>query len=237
MRQVPRSYVRVLGREESILQGVQAEPYYRQRGVTIYHADCMTILPHLPDNSFDLVLTDPPYNAGELGKGARGFADKMLDEAYEEWCADWYRHCRRVSRRMILFPGHGSFRMWMRCTEPSGVGCWHKPGNPSGGGAFQFCNWEPFLVYGGRMGGSDVIRAPVTRQRGLGEHPTPKPLRLFHEIIRRTKAASVLDPFLGSGTTTEAASILGASAVGIEIDEGYCRMSVGRLSRVPLVEF
>ena len=36
-------------------------PYYQHEGVTIYHGDCLSVLPELPDNSVDMVLTDPPY--------------------------------------------------------------------------------------------------------------------------------------------------------------------------------
>lgn len=36
-------------------------PYYDQDGVTIYNGDCLHVLPDLPDNSVDLILTDPPY--------------------------------------------------------------------------------------------------------------------------------------------------------------------------------
>ena len=36
-------------------------PYYQHEGVTIYHGDCLSVLPELPDNSVDIVLTDPPY--------------------------------------------------------------------------------------------------------------------------------------------------------------------------------
>ena len=36
-------------------------PYYQHEGVTIYNGDCLAVLPELPDNSVDLILTDPPY--------------------------------------------------------------------------------------------------------------------------------------------------------------------------------
>ena len=36
-------------------------PYYQHEGVTIYHGDCLAVLPELPDNSVDLIVTDPPY--------------------------------------------------------------------------------------------------------------------------------------------------------------------------------
>ena len=39
--------------------------YYEEPGITLLHGDCLDILPLLDDNSFDLMLTDPPYGIGE----------------------------------------------------------------------------------------------------------------------------------------------------------------------------
>ena len=45
-------------------------PYYESDGITIYHADCRDVLPHLP--KVDLVCTDPPYGIGEKWQGGSG---------------------------------------------------------------------------------------------------------------------------------------------------------------------
>ena len=46
------------------------DPYYSENGITIYHGDCRTILPHL--EPVDLVLTDPPYGIARVMKGGKG---------------------------------------------------------------------------------------------------------------------------------------------------------------------
>lgn len=126
----------------------------------------------------------------------------------------------------------------MRIEKPAGIVCWYKPGNFAGAGIFQFCHWEPILVYGkGRIGGPDVFKCSITRQTGLDGHPSPKPAKLFSEIITRTKAETILDPFLGSGTTLAVAKALGKRVVSIEIEERYCRMTVGRLLRTSLSSY
>jgi len=59
------------------------KPYYEDERVTIYHGDCRDILPTLPDNSVDLVLTSPPYNVGiDYGGGREG--DKIDLASYRE---------------------------------------------------------------------------------------------------------------------------------------------------------
>jgi site-specific DNA-methyltransferase (adenine-specific) len=179
----------------------------------IIHGDCIDVMRGMPDASVDAVVADPPYN---VGMGYESHDDRMDPAEYERWCADWYAESRRVAKRAVIFPGHGNLAMWHRIAKPSGVGCWYKPGNPARGGVFQFCEWEPFLLYGGRMSKSDVIRATVSRQKGVGKHPCPKPLGLIEEVVRRLRATSVLDPFLGSGTTGVACVNLGVPFTGIE---------------------
>ena len=65
---------------------------------------------------------------------------------------------------------------------------------------------------------------------GLRVHPTQKPLALMKWCIGLVpEAKTVLDPFMGSGTTLVAAKLLGLRAVGIEINEQYCEAAVQRL--------
>jgi DNA modification methylase len=212
----------------SFLTGPLSSPYYEDDLVTLFHGDCLDILPSLGDSSFDAVLTDPPYNFGfDYG----GHDDAMTVDDYGSWCAEWFAECRRLALRVVVFPGHGNLPMWWDIGKPSGVGVWYKPGNPKGAGVFQFCEWEPFLLYGKGVGGSDVIRATVTRQMDTGDHPCPKPLRLFQELVKKSKAQSVLDPFAGSGTTLAAAKYLGVRAVGVEMNEAYCEIAAKRLTQ------
>jgi DNA modification methylase len=205
-------------------------PYYDDGQIQIWHGDCREILPLL--EPADLVLTDPPYN---VGMKYESHDDKMPDDEYAAWCGDWFSSCRSLAKRVIIFPGHGNLPVWWGIEKPSGVGCWYKPGNPAGGGVFQWCEWEPWLMYGQRIGGSDVIRATVNKQRDVGGHPCPKPLSLFKTLLERTKAQSVLDPFLGSGTTMRAAKDLGIRGVAIEIEERYCEIAAKRLQQSVMV--
>lgn len=63
------------------------------------------------------------------------------------------------------------------------------------------------------------------------EHPAPFPIELPLSAISATGAETILDPFMGSGTTLRAAKDLGRRAIGIEVEERYCELAVTRLAQ------
>ena len=63
------------------------------------------------------------------------------------------------------------------------------------------------------------------------EHPAPFPLSLPLKAISATTATTVLDPFMGSGTTLRAAKDLNRKAIGIELSERYCEVAAKRLAQ------
>ena len=80
----------------------------------------------------------------------------------------------------------------------------------------------------------DVIFADIT---GNKLHPTEKPLTLMKDLIGANYAHTILDPFMGSGTTLRAAKDLGRQAIGIELSEEYCRIAVDRLQHKTAYSF
>eukprot|EP00919_Chromeraceae_sp_WS-2016_P011436 GHVR01026694.1.p2 GENE.GHVR01026694.1~~GHVR01026694.1.p2 ORF type:complete len:119 (-),score=22.53 GHVR01026694.1:329-685(-) len=91
--------------------------------------------------------------------------------------------------------------------------------------------WEPILVYGCKGFGRDGVTATISPQPF--DHPCPKPLKLFAWLIRKAtgEGDTILDPFMGSGTTLRAAKDLGRKAIGIEIEEKYCEIAAKRLAQ------
>jgi site-specific DNA-methyltransferase (adenine-specific) len=116
-------------------------------------------------------------------------------------------------------------------------------------GSFGKCGysqWFPVLFYGQDVKSfgshNEVIKSDVFRVTGGGDvgfqrsgwekkHTCPKPFKLWKRIAARFSSAgdSILDPFMGSGTTLRAAKDLGLSAIGIEIEEKYCEIAAERL--------
>jgi DNA modification methylase len=204
------------------------EPYYSDDCVTIYCGDSLEILPML--GQFDAAFADPPYNYGfDYGSD---FDDKLAPDEYVAWCGRWFDILREHAARLFITSGHGNLAQWI-ARKPAGIAAWYKPGNPSGAGIFQFCEWEPVFVWGcGRLGGSDVWKATINPAfKGKVGHPCPKPELLLRRIIAASKATSFVDPFMGSGTTLVAAKYLGVPSVGIERNEAYCEIAVKRLAQ------
>lgn len=211
-------------------------PFYEDGSVVIYNADCNEILYDFwdPDRKpFDLTLTDPPYNYG-IDYGLK-VDDSRPRVEYVEWCAEWWRACRELSKALIIFPGNGNLDVWFSHPglKPSAIGCWYKPGNGRSS-LIGFEEWEPWLFYSGDKaltGGSSVITGRVGKQQNVA-HPCPKPLALMEAMLRKFhRAQTILDPFMGSGTTLVAAKNLGRKAVGIEINEAFCEVAANRLAQ------
>lgn len=207
------------------------KPYYEHAGITIYHGDCREVLPEM--ESTDIVITDPQYN---VGMKYLGDADNMTRQGYICWCRSWFAKLMELSERIVIFPGHRNLDVWWEIRKPSAIACWYKPGNPAHGGIFQFCEWEPILVWDEHckaIGASDVFRATVTKQSDTGNHPCPKPISLMMSLVKRMTRQEhwILDPFCGTGTTLIAAKRQHREAVGIEIEEKYCEIAAKRLSQ------
>jgi len=203
-------------------------PYYERDGIVIYHGDCREILPHLPP--VDLVLTDPPYNAKDIGR-RKTAVFSMPPAEYERFCQAWFKAISHIKRKAFT-PGIAN--LWLY-PPPTWVLCWHKPA-AVGYNLMQSLNvWEPVLIYGmpvGRFKQDYWRENPRTVEVGRN-HPCPKPLALWRWLMGEMSAhgETVLDPFMGSGTTLRAAKDLGRHAIGIEIEERYCEIAVKRLAQ------
>ena len=179
----------------------------------------------------DAVVADPPYN---YGKKYGVHNDSMPRPEYEKWCAEWFSLSRGLAKRLVVFPGSGNLDIWFKIAKPSAVGIWYKPGNAAST-VIGWNDWEPWLYWSGGengpLGGSDVLKASIGAQSDTGDHPCPKPIALMGKLLRKLRAGSVIDPFMGSGTTIVAAKAMGICATGIEIEERYCEIAARRLSQ------
>ncbi len=208
-------------------------PYYQDESTTIYHGDCREILPTL--GRFDLLLTDPPYgiNAEQFRatlpdtKG-ESFVDAIIgDDSTElaKFVIDWLPidHPAVIwgaNNFPELLPHKGRWLCWdKRLTEPA---------DKMLGSAFELA-WE------NRKSGFDAMLrvlhgGVVNADGGRRFHPTQKPVTLFRKVMGRyANAETVIDPFLGSGTTLVAAKLEGRRAIGIELEERYCEIAANRL--------
>ena len=200
-------------------------PYYQDDRVTIYHGDCLEYIPKL--GGFDLCLTDPPYGAG-LDYG--GFVDTQ--ENVKTLIDSSMPLLISKSNRVVLTCGIYTINYY---PKPSWILCWFNRAG-TGRNPWGFSCWSPILVYGkdpyleNRMGGRpDYIEHSETSEKN--GHPCPKPEQFWKKLLARCSVKetdTVMDPFMGSGTTMKACKNTGHKCVGIEINERYCEIAANR---------
>jgi len=209
------------------------KPYYSEDGITIYHADCRAILPDL--EPVDLVLTDPPYGIGlanhdttrktnRSGTWSVVGDDSTVGQEVIDFCFE--RKFPLVAFASPKARWRGSWRQEL---------IWDK-GEAVGGGGDISTTWKmthELILYAGTgtLCGSrtgSVLSFPVTQSQ-FPLHPTEKPVALCVYLLGRFAPTTVLDPFMGSGTTLVAAKLDNRKGVGIEIEERYCEIAANRL--------
>ena len=199
------------------------EPYYDDGGGrVIYHGDCADILPEL--GRFDLLLTDPPYGIG-LAKMRMGNQTSHKTATWDEQAIpeSLLAAAKGTSEKAIIWGGN------YYSNEPSGSWLvWDK----ETAGVTSFADAE--LAWTNLGKATRLFRhlwsGPYMKVKEHRVHPTQKPLPLMRWCLSLVPdAKTILDPFMGSGTTLLAAKLEGRSAVGIEIDEAYCEIAANRL--------
>ncbi len=206
-------------------------PYYQDSAVTIYHGDCREILPHLP--KVDLVLTDPPYGIG-LSSGAGKYG-----------CLKWSG--AKDLKWDTKIPDNEVFEMLLSKSDVHiiwGGNFFPLPLSPC------YLVWDKGAGFKNRsfseceMAWSSMDRAPkifawdpLARGDYKGkQHPTQKPEPLIRWCINLAdNPQTILDPFMGSGTTLRAAKDLGRKAIGIELEEKYCEIAARRMAQEVLL--
>lgn len=211
------------------------KPYYHDpvAGITIYNADCRDILPYLP--KVDLVLTDPPYGIGaDKPRGNTGRNAHILQREYHATNWDYEPASLAVLTEAIALATNAI--VWggnyFGLPGSSGWLVWDKQ---NGTNRYADCElaWtnlkQAVRRFAYRWHG--FLQDPECRKEERF-HPTQKPTQVMSWCLSFVPdAETILDPFMGSGTTLVAAKLLGKKCIGIEIDEKYCAIAVERLAQ------
>jgi len=209
------------------------KPYYEEAGITIWHGDCREILPTLP--KVDLILTDPPYGIGEAaGKNksrtklaiAKDYGDLMWDnEPPPQWV--WGLLGER-SKYQIIFGGN-YFPLALSS-------CWLVWDKDNGESDFADCElaWTNLdkAVRRLRWRWAGMLQEDMAHKE-YRDHPTQKPVPVMKWALSQAPdtVRTVLDPFMGSGTTLVACKQAGLQCTGIEREEKYCEIAAKRLAQ------
>ena len=205
--------------------------------------DCLEVMPTL--GKVDAVVTDPPYGVGLTAKvtkhnrivASKTYSDEeseireLVLNAFDTWCAS-------NTLRAVVTPGTRLLQDWPKAKSIGTIFSANGAGRDSWGFG---CN-HPILYYGtcpflasgkGSRPNSFYSAHPgmhVTGENKI-DHPCPKPLDWMIWLVNRASFAgeTILDPFLGSGTTLVACAKLGRKGIGIELDPDYFEIACRRV--------
>lgn len=189
----------------------------------IHNIDCLEFMKQVPDNYFDLVLTDPPYGIGISSNPIRQKHDKKDWDDFTP-SEEHFKEIMRVSKHHIIW-GANYFKL-----PPSKC----------------FLVWDKKQPYDFSLAMAELAYCSIDfpakifshSNRGDEEkkHPSQKPLKLMEfcmEFARsREDISKVFDPFMGSGTTAIACKSLGLDWCGCELEADYVAIANERLKAV-----
>lgn len=213
--------------------------------------DCLEHLKTIPDKSIDLVITDPPYIVTTRGGGIvtrnniESFKEiEFISNGYNEAILpELVRVMKRIN--IYIFCSHAQILPTLKLFV-DGYNCnytlisWHKTS------VAPFCNnnylKDTEICFHFRERGVPIYGDCQTKKtyyvtnegrkdKGWWEHPTIKPLRIIRNFIINSSLENetVLDPFMGSGTTGAAAVETGRNFIGMEIDPKYFSIAKKRI--------
>jgi DNA modification methylase len=232
-------------------------PYYESAGIRIFRGDALEILNSLPAEPWAALVTDPPYSSGNLPEAMkvrdnprlRGWRweDKVMEtDQLSTIGFMWLARALCLEARQRLVPGGSvlffiDWRNWGNlagAVESTGLRInnmvvWDKTTFGMGNG---FRNQHELILWASkgtpRVVARDVPNVIRCARVDNGEHQSPKPTDLMRALLRVVSDVGdlVVDPFMGSGGTLVAAKQLGRRAIGVEIEDRYCRVAARRTS-------
>jgi len=205
---------------------------------TLYLGDCREILPKL--QKVDAVITDPPYGAKTHAGARTGSAgNEVLIDFDSLPDAEFLPLCERlveISNRWVIMSCEWRHAAQLETHELLvRLGVWIKPnGAPQFTGDRPGTGWEAVACLhraGRKRWNGGGHHAVWTFSKTQGHHPTGKPLPLLTKWVEQftDSGETILDPFMGSGTTGVAAMQLGRKFVGIELEPKYFDIACERI--------
>jgi site-specific DNA-methyltransferase (adenine-specific) len=178
---------------------------------TLYHGDCLEILPTLP--KVDAVITDPPY--GILDHGGKW--GKKADLQWDRAPANNMQQLLDAADAQIIWGGN-----YFSLPPSRGWLVWRKPDRVPSAADVE-------LAWTSRDMNARLLTHSIaaTNAERVG-HPTQKPLAVMRWSLSFT-SGDVLDPFMGSGTTGVACAQLGRKFIGIELERRYFDIACERI--------
>lgn len=224
--------------------------------IDLYNDDCLKVMATLPDESVDLIVTDPPYrvtsrgNCGNMGgyfKTDIAMSGKIFENNFikpSQYMPEFYRI---LKDKTILYLMTNNLNLQEMINEGTKCGfhfiksiIWDKRSKICG--RYYMGCYEHILLF--RKGGDrpinncdtpDILSIPIEKlkdENGNNLHDTEKPVELMKILVENSsnKGDLVLEPFMGIGSTVIACKQLERDCIGIEIDKKYFDIASHRIS-------
>ena len=229
-----------------------------KKNYQLHLADSYEHIKTIPDSSVDLILTDPPYNLSPYSTGNIKLSwRKELNNDLAEWDKkefvprDWVNEFIRVLKptgNIFAFTSYNLLGKWHDAFDPEfdtfQFMVWHKT-NPApkirragflNSCELIVCMWNKNHTwnFGNQRDMHNFIETPIcmgTERIKYPNHPTQKPVKVLEHVIKLASREDdlILDPFMGVGSTGDAALNLSRRFIGVEIDERYFEAARERL--------
>jgi len=245
-----------------IRSGVLLGSVFEDSLTRIINADCLNTLESMDDACCDAVITDPPFSSGartDAGKNMRGGMQRGA-----KWQENWFSHDNlathgfnylmrlvavelyRVTTPTATAHFFIDWRMYPNLyavVESAGwiaknLVVWDKKHFGMGG---NYRNQHELILYCEKTAGADFRQKNIgnvisSKRAEMLHHPTEKPTDILGLMIRAVtdEGQTVLDPFMGSGSTLRAAKDNNRKSIGIEICREYCEVAIARMSQTIL---
>ena len=217
----------------------------------IHCMDCLEGMKQIPDNSIDLIVTDPPYNQGistcygtsKHKKPKKCDWDKNFD------IKPFFKEFKRIIKNNGMIYIFCNQHNMNDLPKSNLILVWDKKDYDVGDTRIWSCSHEFIKIYKFGIANFKYNKRPrgILRFnkvqnaaseefkkgifRNCQEHPTQKPIALIRHIIKFHNVNLILDPFMGSGTTAVACKQLGRNFIGFEISQEYVDIANKRLAQ------
>ena len=214
----------------------------------LYNGDCLEIMKQIPDNSIDLILTDPPYlmnyKTGYRKDKTHKFCSEIANDDNFDLISNYIKECFRILKN------NSAILMFCNCTHidffkqelekyfnVKNIIVWVKNNWSAGDLKHSFGRQYEFLVYASKgqkkINGfrySDVWEFDRVDSDKL-VHQNQKPISLLERVIKSFtfEGGVVFDGFMGSGSTGIACKNLNRDFIGVELDKEYFRIAKERI--------
>ena len=208
----------------------------------IHNESCMDTMSRMKNKSIDLIITDPPYGMSFRSNHRAERYDGIHWDDNLDWLDEFVEESYRVLKRnshMYMFCSFHNVDVFKQSIEQhfklKNILIWEKNNTSMGDLKGDYAPKYEMILFatkGRRLlnGGRDPNIFTFART-GNKLHPTQKPTELISYLLRKSSDEKeiIYDPFIGSGTTAEAATLNNRKYIGSEIDELYYEISISRI--------